>query len=158
MSDWSSDVAARLKRKEEDERLSKQRALLERDILAHSGKTKWNELYQAAVRKSTEFNAEPERKDRLSWTRGTVQERFEIEDLSTRRKVEFSYDPTYHLFRVSCQPADYEAVYDLSVVAGSSNQTFLAEKRSSPLVSLDRPMSIDVETITNRGIEALLGL
>src|SRR6266481_5137285 len=65
MTHWSKDIAARVRQKAQDEKLSNAKALQDRQVLTDGRKAEWSKLTSALKNMTEQLNDEPDMKIRL---------------------------------------------------------------------------------------------
>jgi len=100
MSDWSRDAAARIKRREDEERIKNETALAQNRLLELNAPALWQRLRELLVQMCNELNSEPAMRDALLLNQKDSND-LRIDYPARNGAISISFDPQRHYVMVS---------------------------------------------------------
>ena len=137
MSDWSSDAAQKLRRKQEFEKLKAELELQHGKLLENGAPVLWDALRKQLEIRCADFNSEDGMRDTLTFA-NVNQHKVRIE-ANRRNNIEVECSPTQYSVFVSGR---FASSYKMELVDGTSevrfssgHQTFLAHEIAQKILA-----------------------
>ena len=134
MSDWSSDVAQRIRQKQHREQIENQRAVREERLLWEKAPRLRDKLRKTLIDKCVEFNAEEGIRNPLVWSREDPPA-LSIGISGQHRYISLSFDSQPHSVSTRDAGATRDC-YRIAVVPGTCDVSFMDASKS--LLTVDQ--------------------